>query len=214
MSVDPRSEGRKGSRWKRRLLVLLTLLIIGWFGRFIVLRAVGSFLINADTECQADAMYVLGGAPYDRGTEASRMLQEGCAPIAYCTGSSIMQSNKAEGRMITEADLTRTAAIRCGTPAATILPLPFGTSTYEEALGILLHARSKGWRTIVVVTTDFHTRRVRRVFDARFKGSGINVLVHAAPSTEYNVDAWWNSEQGLLMVNNEYVKSLYYLLKH
>jgi len=38
--------------------------------------------------------------------------------------------------------------------------------------------------------------------------------VQAAPSSEYDVNAWWNSEQGLLMVNNEYVKTLYYLLKH
>ena len=79
---------------------------------------------------------------------------------------------------------------------------------------MLHHARKKGFGTIVVITTDLHTRRVKRVFAKRFEGSGINVLVNAAPSSEYDPEHWWDSEPGLLMVNNEYVKTLYYFLKH
>lgn len=204
-------------RWPRWLRVLLTLAVVclaAWVLRYPLLQAAGDRLIRADTECTANAIYVLGGSPFDRGTRAGELLVQGCAPVAYCTGSNISAINKAEGRMLTEADLTRAAALRAGSTPAMVLPLPYGTSTYEEATGVLRHARSKGYTTILLVTTDFHTRRVGRVFRERFKGSGINVLVHAAPSSDYDTEGWWKSEQGLLMVNNEYVKTLYYFLKY
>lgn len=202
------------ARWMRRLLWFAAILMVAWFARFAILRAIGGFLIDADATCKADAMYVLGGSPFDRGTEASKVLEQGCVPIAYCTGSSVMAANKAEGRDLTEADLTRTAAIRKGASPSAILPLRYGTSTFEEASGIIHHARSLGMDTILVVSTDFHTRRVAKVFRMRAKGSGVTVLVHAAPSTEYDAQVWWTSEQGLLMVNNEYVKTLYYFLRY
>lgn len=52
------------------------------------------------------------------------------------------------------------------------------------------------------------------MFRQRFAGSGINVLVHAVPSSEYDAKLWWRSEEGLLMVNNEYVKALYYAITY
>lgn len=202
----------------RRMMRSVVLLLIGAVMLFTfrepLLRGLGHFLVQNDPRCEAEALYVLGGATFDRGTFAAGLLRKGCAPVAYCTGSNVPQSYKAEGRAMTEALLTRAAAMKAGASAAQVLPFPYGTSTFEEAEAVLHHARSKGFRTIVVVTTDFHTRRVKKVFAKRFKGSGIRILVNAAPSSEYEVDRWWKSEQGLLMVNNEYVKTLYYFLKH
>ena len=79
---------------------------------------------------------------------------------------------------------------------------------------MLYHSKSQGFDTIVLVTTDFHTRRVRKVFEQRFAGSGIEIRVKAAPSSDYTVHEWYRSEQGLLMVNNEYVKTLYYAITY
>ncbi|MBL7951074.1 MAG: YdcF family protein [Flavobacteriales bacterium] len=179
-----------------------------------ILRGLGHWLIRADKECHADALYVLGGATFDRGTFAAGLLKNGCVPVAYCTGSNIPQSYKAEGRRMTEALLTRAAMLNAGASPAQALPFPYGTSTFEEAEAVLHHARQQHFKTITVLTTDFHTRRVKRVFAQRFAGVGIRVLVNAAPSSEYEPERWWASEQGLLMVNNEYVKTLYYWLKH
>ncbi|MBX2973296.1 MAG: YdcF family protein [Flavobacteriales bacterium] len=204
--------------WFRRkrtwLIAVAALLGAGWLLRYRLLHGVGSVLIVADEVHHADALYVLGGASYDRGTHAAELLKAGAAPVAYCTGSNVPSSFKAEGRMITEAQLTRAAAIRAGASPEQVLPFSYGTSTFEEAQGVLLHAKRLGFDTIAVLTTDFHTRRVGVVFRKRFAGSGIHVLVASAPSSEYDADQWWNSEQGLLMVNNEYVKTLFYALKY
>lgn len=207
----------KARPWYRRKrswsLAFLGLVLITWLGRESLLRRAGYFLICDDGPRHGDALYVLGGAAFDRGTRAAELLHRGVAPVAYCTGSTISQNYKAEGRELTEADLTRLAAVRAGASPLHILPLPYGTSTFEEAQGVLFHARSIKADTIIVLSTDFHTRRVGNVFRKRFKGSGIQVWVMSAPSTEYETDGWWKTEQGLLMVNNEYVKTLFYLLK-
>lgn len=218
LSVTSLFHSEKPRPWWRRkrtyVVVLLVVFMFTWWQRKVVLRAIGAVLIDQDHHLRGDVLYVLGGAPFDRGTHAAKLMEQGVAPIAYCTGSGVSQSYKAEGRSITEADLTREAAVRAGASATAVLPFRFGTSTFEEAQGILRHAVGTQADTLIILSTDFHTRRVRAVFEERFKGSGIHVLIASAPSTEYSTDRWWTSEQGLLMVNNEYVKTLFYALKY
>lgn len=205
----PRSRSRP-FRFGLIILVLITLFVF----RVSVLRSIGYFLVDADRPARVDALYVLGGASFDRGTEAARLLGMGIAPVAYCTGSNVPQSYRAEGRIITEAELTRSAGLGLGADPRRLLPFPYGTSTFEEAAGVLHHARGISVDSIAVLTTEFHSRRVRKVFERRFDGTGIHVMVLQAASTEYDPDQWWTSEEGLLMVNNEYVKTIYYALKH
>ncbi len=201
-------------KWLIRLAIIGLFFSLCWGFRLPLLRGLGSFLIVEDEPTHADAIYVLGGAPFDRGTHAATLLARGAAPLAYTTGSNHSSILKSEGRLVTEADLSRSAAMRAGAAAQHVLPFPYGTSTFEEAQGVLYHAQRFHLDTIIVLTTDFHTRRVGKVFRKRFQGSGIHVLVASAPASEYQADQWWESEQGLLMVNNEYVKSLFYALKY
>lgn len=201
----------------RVLLVLVFLLFLGaaaYFLRVPVLRAVGNYLVHSEAVVPSDALYVLGGSPSERGSEAARLLLADQAPLAFCTGSNVPGTMEALGMTLNEATLTRTAAMRAGAPAHRVLELPEGTSTWEEAEVILRHAKDKGFETITVVSTEFHLRRIKRVFRKRFKGSGITVRLHAANSSQYDAQQWWTSEEGLLMVNNEYVKLFYYLLKY
>ena len=112
-SLDGKAKPKKG-RWLRVFLFALLAVLGLWLFRFHMLGAAGAFLIRTNATCKADAMYVLGGAPFDRGTYASGLLRKGCVHVAYCTGSTISQTYKAEGRMLSEADLSRAAAIRAG----------------------------------------------------------------------------------------------------
>lgn len=207
-----------GIKPRRTLGYAVVVLIIGmgmcWTMRASLLRSMGAWLIREDNFTHADAIYVLGGAPFDRGSQAAILLKKGLAPVAYTTGSNHATVLKAEGRLVTEAELTRSAAIRAGAEPQRVVPFPYGTSTFEEAQGVLFHAQRLGLDTIVVLTTDFHTRRVGQVFRQRFKGTAIHVMVTSAPASEYNPDYWWESEQGLLMVNNEMVKTLFYAIKY
>lgn len=196
------------------LISLIMILAAVWLFRFPLLRATGNFLISSDPLITTDAIYVLGGASLDRGLAAAQLLDQGIAPVAYCLGELVPQSLEGEGLDIPEGQLIANVMIRAGSDPAHVNVIREGTSTWEESEAILASALQAGYDTIVVVTTDFHSRRVGMVFNKRFRKEGIKVLVHGAPSSEYDSQRWWESEQGLMMVNNEYVKLAYYWLKY
>ncbi len=190
------------------------IVVVLWSARGSILRELGGHLIKVDQVTHADLVYALGGAPLERGRELAELLARGTAPLGVTTGGNPSHSMEAYGLEVLEAELTRQAALRAGALPALLDTLARGTSTWEEAAHVLADAGRRGADTIVVVTTEFHTRRVGRVFRKRFKGSGIVVLVHGARSLDYDPERWWDTEEGLLMVNNEYVKLLYYALKY
>ncbi|WKZ66989.1 MAG: YdcF family protein [Flavobacteriales bacterium] len=205
---------RAASRRFAILVALTALLVAGWLGRTTLLRATGHFLVREDALVPADAIYVLGGSPEDRSMEAMRLQREGWAPRIICTGETVNELLLLHGIARSEAALGRDVARREGFPMDRIELVERGTSTFEEALAVLGHAHGRGYDTVMVVTTDFHTRRVGQVFRKRLEPAGITVVVRAARSTRYDAERWWASEDGLIMVNNEIMKLGWYALHH
>lgn len=185
-----------------------------WAFRYTLLRATGDLLIDQDKELHADAIYVLGGSPIERGREAARLLGANKADHAFCTGENFYPLLAAEGIDLTEAQLSQNAILRNGADSSKVGLLEVGTSTWEEAVAILEHATASNFDTITVVSTEFHLRRVKRVLRKQGKGKGITILVRGAFSDRYDSNRWWESEEGLLMVNNEYMKLMYYRWKY
>ena len=214
MSVLERPIAPGKRRWPRILLIGLLVAVLLWSLRVPLLRGIGQLLIVEDAPVHADVAYALGGSSLDRGRELAVLLQRGVAPVGVTTGSNLSHGLEAYGLEVSEASLTATAARRAGAPALRIDTLVMGTSTWEEAAAVLDDARGRGADTIVVITTEFHTRRVEQVFRKRFDGSAITVLVHGARGSDYEPERWWTSEEGLIMVNNEYMKLLYYAITY
>lgn len=208
------AQGPSKCRWWRILLIGLLVVMLLWSMRIPLLRGIGQLLIVEDSPEHTDVIYALGGSSLDRGRELALLLQRGVAPIGVTTGSNLSNALEAYGLEVTEASLTAMAARRAGAPPTRIDTLVMGTSTWEEAAAVLDDARQRGADTIAVITTEFHTRRVQRVFHKHFKGSGITVLVHGAHASDYDPEHWWTTEEGLIMVNNEYMKLLYYAITY
>ncbi len=196
------------------LFALAILLGTAYALRIPLLRVTGNFLVREDPRRVCDAIYVLGGTPLERGSLGGELLKEGLAPVVYCTGEMIPTTLLTLGLTHTEAALSRIAAIEAGADSTAVHALDVGTSTFEEAEAIIAHAQQAGFTDIAIVSTEFHLRRVRRVFRKRAKGTGVQVHVIAAASQRYDSERWWESEEGLLMVNNEYVKLVYYWLRY
>jgi uncharacterized SAM-binding protein YcdF (DUF218 family) len=179
--------------------------------RFPILRGLGNALVYENDLERSEVLFVLSGSPYDRGSEAARLFGDGWAQRIVCTGGIVPPDFKALGLTYRESDLLRQRLLNLGIPDSLIEVLPEGTSTKEEADVILAYCRDKHIRSAMVVSSKFHTRRIKQVFRRKFKKAGIALCIRGAPSTLYQERAWWKSEQGLLTVNNEYVKMLWYL---
>ena len=192
-----------------RYAVYLGILFILWLCRYPILRGMGNFLIREDQLEQVDAIYILGGASQERSDEAYHLYKKGISKKFICTGEHELEEMKLLDTTLTEAEITKAFLIKKGIPAKNILCLIDGTSTREEADIIFNHANGK-YDKIIILSSKFHLRRVKRVFSQKFEESGIQLIFRGAPAKDYDENEWWKYEKGLLMVNNEYIKWWYY----
>ncbi len=190
--------------------VLLLLYVL----RVAILQAAGGYLIYEDELAAAPVVVVLSGDPYDRGREALKLYKEGMASKIVCTGANASHNLLALGTDYIESDLTCRFLLNHGVDSLDVVSVREGTSTLEECGVIINYCETNRIDTVIVVSTRFHTRRVHNYFAPRFAKHNIKLIVRGASSSLYREDNWWKFEDGMIMVNNEYMKLLYYRLHY
>lgn len=201
------------NRWWRAFMALCMALAALWLFKAPLLRGAMRYLVNEDTVGTVDALYVLGGGALDRGKEAARLATSTIEAPLYTTGSNIDGTLEEWGITLTEADVTLGICVKHGVPPERVTALRMGTSTMEEADAILVHARMMGYDTIGVLSSRYHLRRIDEVFTDRFADHGILVKRYGAYTERFQESVWWQCEDGLIAVQNEYIKLFYYRWK-
>lgn len=182
----------------------------------LLLPAAGRFLIVADPPEPADAIVVLAGSYPDRILEAVELYRAGFAPrIIICR-----EPDSAAFRRISELgvqiplphDVNRMVAEQLGVPPAAIAVLArAGDSTYAEAEAVLAEVERRGYRTILLVTSKYHTRRAAEIYRLLAAGR-VKIVVRPAETDEFQSDAWWRDRISTRRVIIEYQKWLNFQL--
>ena len=195
------------------LATIVILIAVGIIFKTPILQSFSNFLMKQDPPEKADIMVVLSGGAFDRGNEGASLYKGGYAKRIICPGGNLEEILLALGDTMYESDVCKRNIVRNGIPDSVISVIHYGTSTREEADTILGFCKEHEIKKIIVVTTLFHTRRARSVYKKRFAEAGITVLMRGAHDSSYDEDHWWQSEYGLISLNNEYMKTLYYFIK-
>lgn len=202
---------------KKLLVFFISLLVVVglvFMLRAPLLRGCATFLIHQDSLQHADALFVLSGGGYDRGNEAAKVFHKGFAPKIICTGGNQASEFLVFGIDTLESYATVANLKQHLISDSAIVVLPEGTSTKEEAELILRYSQERKFKRVIVLSSLLHTGRVKSIFDKKFEGSGIAMYIHGAPSSRYDELNWWKEENGLIAVNNEWVKTIYYWIKY
>lgn len=209
-------QARSSSKQKatRKLLIFAVFLLIVFLFRNQILSTMGNYLIKESALVKADAIVVLGGGSYERGLHASELYHDGYAELLICTGGNTPYSLQAIGKPMLEAQVSKSVLLNQSVSQEEIICLEGATSTFEEAQEIKQFAGSMALERIIIVSSKHHTRRVSKVFEKAFQDEGIQLIYSGAPSLSYEESQWWESEEGMIMVNNEYMKLLYYAFMH
>jgi uncharacterized SAM-binding protein YcdF (DUF218 family) len=90
------------------------------------------------------------------------------------------------------------------------------TSTYDEAQLIRDYAQQHGMRSILIVTSAYHSRRALWVFSKVFRDVGVQIGLDAVPPGQQSPppETWWLTLRGWKLVPTEYVKMVYYLIRY
>lgn len=175
-------------------------------------------LVVREAPARADAVAVLGGSSVyvERARLAARLFAEGRAPKVLITDDGQRGGwSVAEQRNPLFVELAAGELRRDGVPPERIEVVGVADNTFDEAARLREYAEGHGLRSLVVVTSGYHSRRalwtLRRVFD----GSSIEVGVEPVEPGEQTPRPafWWFYPLGWKLVAGEYVKMIYYRLR-
>ena len=177
----------KRSRW-RWLLVLAVAIAIIAATHSIWLPELGYCLVSDEPPEKADLIIMLAGDSVgNRVLRAAELVRQGYAPKA-------LLSSPMELYGVPEGDLALAFGVKHGYAKELFEVYPIrARSTNEEAGELLAEARRRGLRRLLVVTSNFHTARARRIF-ARKRGE-IAVRVTAAQDRDFRPADWWRSRE-------------------
>lgn len=183
---------RGGILWKLlTLIAVLLFLFVIYLLRKPMLRETARLLVVDEKLAPADAILVLGDDNYagERARHAAKLYRERWAPRVVASGRYIRPYANI-------ADLIQRDLVQNGVPAEHILAAPSRVeNTREEAFAMRRIMREQRWRRVIVVTSNYHTRRTRYIF-YRALDPGTELLVSAAEDSGFPIQNWWESRSG------------------
>lgn len=177
---------------KRGLLILTGLLALA------MVAGSGWFLV-VDQPGRADVIVVLAGETDRRPLRALELLRQGYAP-------RMVLNVPAESKIYQWSQPDLAANYVRGLPEAasiTICPI-YGLSTKDEVKDVMRCLEGANARNVLLVTSEYHTRRALSIFSR--EGPGHNYSVAAAfDPREFGV-AWWRHREWAKMNFNEWMR--------
>lgn len=174
------------------LLFVVVLCAVLYFARGPILRFAGETWVVEDPLDRADAIIVLSDDNFyaDRATRGADLYRHGMAPIVVASGRRLRPyAGIAE---LMEHDL-----IERGVPKDKIVRISHNAeNTREEAQALAQQALERKWRSVIVVTSNYHTRRARYIFLHVFPAQ-TQVRVSGAQDGDFDPQHWWQSRKSL-----------------
>jgi uncharacterized SAM-binding protein YcdF (DUF218 family) len=168
------------------LIFIVVLCLALYLARHPLMRFAGEEWIVEDPLEHADAIIVLSDDNYyaDRAAHAADLYRHGMAPYLIASGRKLRPyAGVAE---LMEHDLVERAV-----PKDKILRVSHqAENTREEAVALRQQVVDRKWRSVIVVTSNYHTRRARYIFTHVFPPT-VAVRVSGAKDGDFDPDSWW-----------------------
>jgi uncharacterized SAM-binding protein YcdF (DUF218 family) len=182
------------------LLFVVVLCAVLYFARHPIMRFAAEDWVVDEPAPHADAIVVLSDDNFyaDRATHAAQLFRQGVAPVVVASGRRLRPDAGISELM--EHDL-----IERGVPKDNIERLTHdANNTIEEAEVVEKRAKERRWKSVVIVTSNYHTRRTRYIFKKLFP-MGIAVTVASAPDGDFDPQKWWEKRKSVKLFTHELV---------
>jgi uncharacterized SAM-binding protein YcdF (DUF218 family) len=200
MKQSSRRAGERGGTLAK-LIVLLGFVLFCAFLYLVrrpILRFVGESWVVEDALDRADAIIVLSDDNFyaDRATRAAELYRQGKASVVVASGRRLRPNAGI-------AELMEHDLVERGVPRDKIVRfVQDGDSTYEEAEALTKLVKEKKWRHIIVVTSNYHTRRARYIYHRVFPQE-VEVRVASARDGDFDPERWWEKRKSTKELTHE-----------
>jgi uncharacterized SAM-binding protein YcdF (DUF218 family) len=182
-------------------VVVLTVCLIPFIAPA-CLRFAGKFLVREQEPVRADVALVLAGDPSgNRIRKAGDLARSGLVPKVLVSGPTRWYGRN-------EAELAIEFATSNGYANNLFeAVLMEALSTAEEARVFAVELKRRGIRKLLLVTSNYHTRRATAIFRSTLP-SEIQIVTVGAPDRHFHPDTWWHTREGQKMFFFESSKTL------
>jgi uncharacterized SAM-binding protein YcdF (DUF218 family) len=180
------------------LLFLALLVLAVYLARHPLMRLAARELVVEDPLEKADAIIILSDDNFyaDRATRAAELYRQGLAPVVVASGIRLRPYAGISELM------THDLAER-GVPKERIVPFPQDADgTREEAVALRNFLAGKGWKSVIVVTSNYHTRRARLIFRKTFP-SDLKIEVASARDADFDPSNWYEHPRAVKRFTHE-----------
>ena len=210
-AVGPARASRRGLALRIARAVLVALAcwsVIAWV-------AARSLVVSSELG-RADAIAVLAGSAVyvERADRAAQLFREGRAPRVVLTDDGQRGGwSAAEQRNPPFVERAVAELVRQGVPADRVEVAPgLALGTYSEAGLLRRYAEARGFRSVLFVTSAYHSRRAWWSLGRAFAGSAVEIGIDpVAPGAQTPpAHSWWLTSRGWREIAGEYGKLVYY----
>lgn len=200
---------------KFKVFIVLSLFFAGWI---LLAPFLAKNLVVEKPLEKADAILILsGGSTFSERThKAAELYKKGVSSKIFLTNDGEQGGwNQKEQRNPYFYERARWELIAQGVPENVIEVLPeVVESTQSEAVLLEKTVGERKLKTILLVTSAYHTRRTLSTFETVLgNNTGLTEIGIASPPTGIQTsspDYWWLSPKGWRFVAGEYLKIIYY----
>ena len=203
--MDSTADAPKARKRHIATAALLTVVVGLAASAVIIFLGVGRWLIVEDTLEKAQAIVVLSGRMPMRARDAARLYNAGYAPQVWLTRAvePTASLQKMHIAYIGEDFFDARILMQQGVPSNAIIVLePAINNTVDEVKCTLAELARSNARTVIVVTSKAHTRRVRTLWKDLSGGRG-RAIVRAASTDPFAPGHWWGTTRDALEVVRE-----------
>lgn len=178
------------------LLAALAVRVVVGFGRWLV--------VSDPLEPARAIVLLRGEVPY-RAEETARIYRQGLAPEVWMAPDLRNLEMDRLGITYTPEEVYDEAVLtKLGVPKSAIRLMPNATeNTEQEELGVLQELRRVGGDRVILVTSKYHTRRVRLVWH-NLAGNSPRAIVRGASDQPFDADHWWRNADDVKVVGHEF----------
>ncbi len=180
---------------------IIVVVVLGALFYSQILSSLGSYLVKAGPPAKADVVLVLDGdATGQRILTGAQLVRDGYAPQVLVSGSTGIYGYYA-------CDLAIPFAVKHGYPESYFVHFENdASSTVDEARLVLPVIRKQGYRRILLVTSNYHTRRASGIYGTQ--APELTFITVAAPDKSFSANGWWHNREGRKTFLYEWLKTV------
>jgi uncharacterized SAM-binding protein YcdF (DUF218 family) len=174
------------------IALFLILIGVGFWKHEVILSSMCNYLVVNEEPKKSDVIIVISGGP-GRVEHGAKLYHEGYADWLLLSGSSPLMLRQAKA---------------LGVPEDRILVENKSMTTYGNAKYSEEIMQAQGFKSAILVTSPFHTRRAGMIFHQFF--SEYDLTVCSIPYDPSICGRWWKDKMTTALVISEYLKLGYY----